>query len=91
MRVAPKRLTLAAPPADPFGERRGGRYSERVQLLGAQFNFETDSPHLLRIVRLAYARLPSHRFCGAVPRLQVRLMLTARERPGRAPVAASEP
>ena len=91
MRIAPKRLTLAAPPADPFGERRDARYSERVQLLGAHFHFETDSPHLRRMVRLAYARLPSHRFSGAVPRLRVRLVLTARERPARAPVAAGEP
>jgi len=92
MRVAPKRLTLAAPPPDPFGEHRRARYFERVQLLGAQFHFETDSSRLLRMVRLAYARLPSHRFSGAVPRLQVRLMLTARERSGRAALdAADEP
>jgi hypothetical protein len=93
MRIAPKRLTLAAPPADPFGEHRRARYSERVQLLGAQVQFETDSPRLLRMVRLAYARLPSHRFSGAaVPRLQVRLMLTAGERSRRASLnAAGEP
>jgi len=92
MRIAPKRLTLAAPPADPFGEHRRARYSERVQLLGAQFHFESDSPRLLRMVRLAYARLPPHRFSGALPRLQVRVMLTAREHSGWAPLgAAAEP
>ena len=92
MRIAPKRLTLAAPPPDPFGEHRRARYFERVQLLGAQFHFETDSSRLLRMVRLAYARLPSHRFSGAVPRLQVRLMLTPREHSWRAATyAAGEP
>jgi hypothetical protein len=75
MRIAPKRLTLAAPPPDPFGEHRQPLYSERLQLLGGQFDFETDSPRLLRLVRLAYARLPSHRFSATAPRLRVRLIL----------------
>jgi len=90
MRTARKRLTLAAPPPDPFGERRRAAYCERLRLLGGQFDFETNSAHLLRIVRLAYARLPSHRFAGTVPRLRVRLMLTPPDtRAGRR--AASEP
>ncbi len=74
--MAAKRLTLAAPPPDPFGEHRPARYRESLQLLGGQFQFETDSLRLLRLVRLAYARLPSHRFSETVPRLRVRLMLT---------------
>ena len=79
MRIASKRLTLAAPPPDPFGEHRDALYSERLQLLGGQFHFETESARLLRLVRLAYARLPSHRFSSEAPRLRVRLVLTPRE------------
>ena len=90
MRIARQRLTLAAPPADPFGERRRGRYLERRQLLGGEFLFETDSADLLHIVRSAYAHLPGHRFSGRMPRLQLRLVLTPPQlRPGRR--AAGEP
>jgi energy-coupling factor transporter ATP-binding protein EcfA2 len=72
-----RRRTLAAPPPDPFGEHRGATWRERLQLLGGQFDFETDSARLLRIVRTAYERLPQHRFSGKTPRFRVRLMLTA--------------
>jgi hypothetical protein len=71
-----RRGTLTAPPPDPFGERRRGVLRTRLQLLGGQFEFETDSARLLRLVRLAYARLPAHRFSTAVPQFHVRLMLT---------------
>jgi len=92
MRIASQRLTLAAPPPDPFGELRPARYSQRLQLLGAEFHFETDSARLLRLVRLADARLPAHRFSGQVPRVRVRLMLTPRERSRRPRVfEAGEP
>ncbi|HVN44881.1 MAG TPA: hypothetical protein VMT66_06470 [Steroidobacteraceae bacterium] len=67
-------------------------YTERRQLLGGHFWFETDSARLLRLVRLAYARLPAHRFPGPAPRLRVRLMLTPAERSGHARrCAAREP
>jgi hypothetical protein len=48
----------------------------RLQLLGGQFEFETDSARLLRLVRLAYARLPRHRFSPTAPQFRVRLILT---------------
>jgi hypothetical protein len=76
-----RRLTLAAPPPDPFGERRRTVFRERVQLLGGRFDFETDSSRLLRIVRLAYARLPPHKFAAAAPHFRVRLVLTSPQRP----------
>jgi len=62
---------------DPFGERRHAALHERFQLLGGQFHFETDSSRLLRIVRLAYSRLPAHRLDAAVPRFVVRLALSS--------------
>jgi len=74
-----RRLTLAAPPPDPFGERRSVAFRERLQVLGGEFEFATDSARLLRIVRWAYARLPPHRFGATKSRFKVRLVLT----PGR--------
>jgi hypothetical protein len=71
-----RRGTLAAPPPDPFGERRRGALRARLQLLGARFEFETDSARLLRLVRQAYARLPPHRLAAIAPRFRVRLTLT---------------
>jgi hypothetical protein len=86
-----RRLTLAAPPPDPFGERRCATWCERLQLLGGQFDFETDSPALLRIVRAAYARLPAHRFAGAPPRFRVKLTLTPASSRHAAAQSAGEP
>jgi hypothetical protein len=77
---ARRRLTLAAPPPDPFGELGRVIFRERVQLLGAGFEFETDSARLLRLVRLAYARLPPHRLARAAPRCRVTLVLTPPQR-----------
>src|SRR5579864_5115124 len=71
------RGVLAAPPPDPFGEKRRALWCERLQLLGGEFDFETDSRALRDIVRAAYARLPAHRFAGVTPRFRVRLLLTA--------------
>jgi hypothetical protein len=78
--------TLAEPPADPFRERHRAALHERMQLMGGQFHFETESPRLLRLVRLAYAKLPSHKFPGATPSCLVRLALTstAAEHPPKA-------
>jgi hypothetical protein len=70
------RLTLPAPPPDPFGENRRTTWCERLQLLGGRFDFETDSRALLQIVRAAYQRLPAHRFAGVTPSFCVRLLLT---------------
>ena len=66
--------------ADPFGERSTARVSRELALLGAQFRFESNSAKLMRLVDAAYAGLPRHRLSRAVPRLRVRLELTADER-----------
>jgi hypothetical protein len=71
-----RRLTLAAPPPDPFGEHRRAAWRIRRQLLGGRFEFETDSRALLRVVQAAYARLPPHRLAALPPRFRVRLVLT---------------
>lgn len=82
-----RRPTLAAPPPDPFGEHRRAAWRQRLQLLGGQFAFETNSSRLLRIVRRAYARLPAHKFSGVGPRFRVRLVLA----PGLVSPAVGEP
>jgi hypothetical protein len=86
-----RRLTLAAPPPDPFGERRRAALRARLQLLGGRFDFETDSARLLRIVRQAYARLPAHRLSARAPRIRVRLVLTAARHPRSAAGRGGEP
>jgi len=70
-------VRFAEPAADPFGERRRARFTERMQLLGTRFTFETNSAQLLRLVRHAYAALPPHRLPGRGPRARVQLTLTA--------------
>src|SRR5580700_6308237 len=62
--------------ADPFEERSRLIAQEHVQLLGGRFQFESNSPQLLRLVDLAYAGLPKHRLSGQAPRLTVRLSLS---------------
>jgi hypothetical protein len=69
-----RRLTLAAPPPDPFGEHRRAAFRERLRLLGGEFEFATDSRRLQRIVRAAYADLPPHKLVRAKPRFRVRLV-----------------
>src|SRR3984957_9420318 len=86
-----KHPTLAAPPADPFGERRRSGLRERFQLMGGQFQFETDSPPLAHIVRTAYSRLPSHKLSGTAPRFLVRLALAAAQRARSVMPTAGEP
>jgi hypothetical protein len=67
--------------ADPFGERSKLIEGEQIQLLGARFQFESNSPQLLHLVDTAYMGLPRHRLSAAAPRLRVRLLLSAGERP----------
>jgi len=83
-----RRLTLAAPPPDPFGEWQRAAYRERLQLLGGRFEFETDDRRLQRVVRAAYAGLPPHRFAPSAPHFRLRLVATAA---GGTPGARSEP
>jgi hypothetical protein len=75
--------------ADPFAERSQTIAKEHFQLLGGQFQFESDSPQLLRLVDSAYLGLPPHRLSTVAPRLRVRLMLNAPEQPR--PCGGSEP
>ncbi len=71
-----RRLTLAAPPPDPFGELRGSTFREELQLLGARFEFQTDSARLLQLVHQAYRGLPPQRLKHRTARCRVRLVLT---------------
>jgi energy-coupling factor transporter ATP-binding protein EcfA2 len=68
--------------ADPFGERPTVCVRRDLHLLGARFQFESNSAELLQLVDSAYAGLPRHRLARATARLRVSLQLTARERQG---------
>ncbi len=70
------RSSLPEPPADPFQERQRPALREHMQLMGGRFCFETDNPQLLKLVRLAYAGLPAHKFPGRAPNCLVKLALT---------------
>ncbi len=63
---------------DPFGEGSSPVLSRRVVLLGGDFEFHSHSAELLeRLVDLAYAGLPPHRFENRqVPRFEIELRLT---------------
>jgi hypothetical protein len=65
--------------ADPFLERESIAHRVLVRLLGGDFQFETASPELHRIVRWAYADLPRHRLSAVTPRIRLRLALGPRE------------
>jgi hypothetical protein len=60
--------------ADPFGERTP-ILREHLQLLGARFQFQSNSRQLLHLVESAYGGLPRHRLSDAGPRLRVSLQL----------------
>jgi hypothetical protein len=75
--------------ADPFAERSQTIAHKHFQLLGGRFQFESDSPQLLRLVDSAYLGLPPHRLSTVAPRLRVGLMLNAAEQPR--PRSRSEP
>ena len=65
---------------DPFHERNPAGEHARMRLLGCDFEFESDSPELHRIVTGAYAGLPRHKLSAAVPRCRVKLMLAPQAR-----------
>jgi hypothetical protein len=74
--------------ADPFQERGARVPRQRMRLLGCDFEFESDSPELRRIVDSAYAGLPRHKSVTTAPRIRIRLMLAPRGRkalPGEIP------
>jgi hypothetical protein len=62
--------------SDPFGERIATSTRKGLQLMGGRFDFESNSPELLRLVDAAYAGLPSHQFSSVPPQFRIRLMLT---------------
>jgi hypothetical protein len=68
---------------DPFGERTRMITRQHIQVLGGRFQFESNSPQLLRLVDSAYLGLPRHRLAAVAPRLKVRLLLGPREQPRR--------
>ncbi|MFI4908635.1 MAG: serine kinase [Steroidobacterales bacterium] len=74
--------------ADPFQERTGGLQRIRRQILGGAFEFVTQSPELLRLVRWAYDGLPGHRLSRSPARITVRLVLGGGAQAARRPRGA---
>jgi hypothetical protein len=62
--------------SDPFGERFARLTTQRMQLLGAKFRFDSNSRELMRLVDWAYQGLPRHRLSGLAAELRVSLLLT---------------
>ncbi|HVS75394.1 MAG TPA: hypothetical protein VHE11_00560 [Steroidobacteraceae bacterium] len=69
---------------DPFRERPGRLLRIHRQVLGGGFEFITESPELMRLVRWAYDGLPRHRLSPSPARMVVRLTLGGRTEAGRA-------
>lgn len=67
--------------ADPFKERSQTAARDPFQLLGGRFQFESNSPRLLRLVDSAYQGLPRHRLSAVAPRFRVKLLLSPAARP----------
>lgn len=66
--------------SDPFNERARPLVRRRMTLLGARFEFQSDSARLLSLVNQAYARLPPHRLDRNPPLIRISLRLrTARK------------
>jgi hypothetical protein len=59
--------------ADPFAERAPLALRRQYRLLGATFDFASDSPELLALVDEAYGRLPPHDLGGPLLRVELRL------------------
>src|SRR3982074_214753 len=67
--------------AEPFEERSRIIAQKHFQLLGGRFQFESNSPQLLRLADSAYLGLPRHRLSAVAPRLRVRMLLSPGEQP----------
>ena len=63
---------------DPFRERPDGLLRIHRQVLGGTFEFASESPQLMRLVRWAYDGLPRHRLSAPPARMAVRLVLGGR-------------
>lgn len=68
--------------SDPFRER-AFLTRKKLQILGARFEFESDSQELMRLVELAYDGLPRHQVAPEPPRLRVRLTSIPRANGGK--------
>jgi hypothetical protein len=66
--------------SDPFGEHSAPLASKRIQLLGAQFQFHSNSRELMELVEVAYAHLPRHRLARVSDVLRVNLILSPKPR-----------
>lgn len=60
---------------DPFRERADGLLRIQRRVLGAAFEFASESPELMQLVRWAYDGLPRHRLAASPARMAVRLVL----------------
>lgn len=60
--------------ADPFGEHAPLALSRSYTLLGAPFEFRSDSAELLALVDQAYRDLPAHDLGGAALQIELRLV-----------------
>ncbi|HJS91871.1 MAG TPA: hypothetical protein VJ738_18020 [Steroidobacteraceae bacterium] len=60
---------------DPFQERADGLLRIQRQILGATFEFASESAELMRLVRWAYDGLPRHRLSARPAHMTVRLVL----------------
>jgi hypothetical protein len=69
--------------ADPFQELRAPAARARLRILGCDFEFETSSPELHRIVQWAFAGLPRHSLTRSTPRFRIRIDVVPREPAGR--------
>jgi hypothetical protein len=74
--------------SDPFQERPDGLLRIHRHILGGAFEFATESPELMRLVRWAYDGLPRHRLTVSPARLGVRLVLGRRMKAERRPRSA---
>jgi hypothetical protein len=73
---------------DPFRERANGLLRIQRRVLGGAFEFASESPQLMQLVRWAYDGLPRHRLSASPARMAVRLVLnesSARVRGADAP------
>jgi hypothetical protein len=68
---------------DPFQERPDGLLRIHRRVLGGAFEFATESPELMQLVRWAYDGLPRHRLSTSPARMAVRLVLNGRKRTER--------
>jgi hypothetical protein len=66
------RIVEADISADPFRELGPPAARVRMRLLGGDFEFETPSPELYRIISSAFADLPRHALAASIPRFRIR-------------------